>query len=569
MIAIILAAGKGIRLRPLTERIPKCLLEINGTTILENCLKNLRAVKVDKVIIVVGHCKEKIIEKIGDSYEGMPIEYIFAPDYETTNNIVSLWYGIQNVDDDIFLIESDVFFGSKLLPDLKGNEIVVSWYLPNMKGTVVSGVVYAQEMILGSKPDLEGAFKTVNIYRIQKDTLKKIVIWLDVYIKLGYTQEYYEVVIAELIKKKERFWLHFIAEEWAEVDDIEDLKRARYKFSDNKYETISELHGYYWSYDVVDHCHLYNMYFPPKDMIDYFKVNIEKLVGTYPSGRNEITYFLSEWLGIDPKYLVVGNGASELIKVIGSDAKGFCVSTPSFNEFEKVTYTVKVPLDEETWEFNKEEFLKALNEGDVDYGVIVTPNNPTSIAVNPEDIVWVLQRTEKKVIVDESFIDFSHYPSLLDYSHLISYPNLIILKSMSKVFGICGLRLGFVASINPIIKDIRGKLPIWNINSFAECFVRQISKYEKQFKESCEKTKHDRDMLYKELKKNERLKIWKPDANFILCKAWEGVTERLFEKNILVKDCGEKTMKDGEKYIRISSRKPYENMMLCRALRDQ
>ena len=555
MKVVILAAGRSSRMGKLTKDMPKCLLEINGITILENCLKNLLG-KVDNVYIVVGYCKEKIIEKFGNDYQGLKIKYIDAPNYETTNNIVSLYYGLAGIEDDVFIIESDVFFTFDLSL-LVGNTIVVANREPDMKGTMVSGNAVAQEMILGEKPDCKAVFKTVNIYRIQKETLNKVYNFLQAYILSGYTQEYYEVAIADLIRRGEVFNL-YLTDDWAEIDDIEDLEKAKYKFSNNKYDIISKKHGYFWSYGVKDFLHLYNLYFPPKDMLDYFKVHIKELVGTYPSAHKDIAYYLSEWLEVDPAHLVIGNGASELIKVIGEQAKGICLCTPTFNFFEEVNKNiVRVPLDENTWEFNKEEFLFALDNNNVDYGVIITPNNPTSLAVKPEDIKWVLENTDKKVIVDESFIDFCDYPSVMSWT----YPNLIVLKSMSKAFGICGLRLGYAIGL-----DIQKKLPIWNINSFAECFIRQIGKYEKQFKESCKKTKQDRDLLYLNLLKNESIKVWKPDANFVFCKAKEGIAQKLFEKNILVKDCSGKTMKDGEKYIRISCRTPAENWDLCETI---
>jgi len=555
MKAIILAAGRGIRLRPLTHRTPKCLLEINGTTILENCLQNLEAVGVSKTVIVVGHLKELIIDKIGPSYKGMPIEYIVAKDYETTNNIVSLWCARHEFTEDFFLIESDVFFGPDLLPKLakkKTNTAVVDHYQPGMNGTAY---IYGQ-LQMNYCGDLKDAYKTVNIYLFKEDSLDAISQCLDDYVKAGFTNYYYESIFNPLgVGDEIKGYLY---KNWAEVDDIEDLKKAQYKFSsiEEKYNTVSNLHGYFWPYEVTDYCHLYNMYFPPKQMMDYFHTYLDKLVGTYPSGHKELVYYLSEWLNISPEHLAIGNGASELIRVIGGKA---CVSTPSFNEWESGD-CVRVPLDEETWEFNPQAFLDALEGPQSDFGVIVTPNNPTSIAVPSEAILHVLNNTKKKVIIDESFGDFcdTSYLPLLD-----KYPNLLILKSLGKAFGICGLRLGFVAGD---VEEIRKKLPIWNINNFAETFLRQISRYEKQFKESIRRTKEDRDKLYADLC-NLGLKCWKPDGNFVFCKTGDVALE-LFKRGFFVKHCGGKTMKNGNQYIRIGCRTQKENDLFIRALSE-
>jgi histidinol-phosphate/aromatic aminotransferase/cobyric acid decarboxylase-like protein/choline kinase len=594
MRAIVLAAGRGIRLRPLTHHIPKCLLEVNGTTILENCLTNLQAAGVKEVLIVVGHQKQAIIDKIGTFYNGLAVGYCYADKYETTNNIVSLQYAINDLYhqeklDDLFLIESDVFFGPKVLPLLAGAassyscSAAVSRVKPGMNGTVVSvndeGSI--SEFIL-SGTHHDRVFKTVNLYYLTKNFLKTLRPHLNAWVEAGWTNHYYEAVFADIIRLSEGFTARFIPyliHDWAEVDDIEDLKRAKYQFSstEQKYETVSKLHGYFWPYGLQDHCHLYNIYFPPDEMLEYFKSNLKNLITGYPSGSQEIAYYLSEWLKVDPEYLVIGNGASEIIKAIGNQSHGICVSTPSFNEFEECTaHTVKVPLDPETWAFDKEAFLKKLNEVGSPTGiykpkldgVIVTPNNPTSLAVDPEEIRYVLKRTERRVIVDESFLDFCDYPSMI--SELDKYPNLVILKSMGKVFGICGLRLGFMASADKkFVRRIQKLLPIWNINNFAETFLRQLNRYEKQFKQSCEFTKKARDDFYKGLC-DLGLKAWKPDGNFVLCKMpGDGIeiAKKLFEQNILVKHCGGKTMENGQQYIRFGCRGMIENIDLCERLK--
>jgi histidinol-phosphate/aromatic aminotransferase/cobyric acid decarboxylase-like protein/choline kinase len=584
--AIILSAGLGMRLMPLTREIPKCLLEINGKTILENCLDNLHFCGIKEIVIVVGHLKELIMAKIGNTYKDMSIKYIFAKEYETTNNIVSLWYAREELNEDLFLIESDIMFKSKLLPEVKstyfGRSIaVIGNYLPEMTGSTlkISYVPESKSEIILKWDQINHqnntiVYKTVNIYYLNKAFLKILKSLLQAHIDAGLTQEYYEAVFAEIIKNPKFPQLHhFYTDDWAEVDNIEDFKKAQYKFSDNKYKILSEMYGQ-WPSTVTDHCHLYNVNFPPKEMMDYFKTNIKRLIGTYPSGQREIAYYLSEWLGINPDYLVVGNGASELIKIIGRESEGICVSTPSFNEFEECSQQInKVPLDPETWKFDKNKFLYNLNNKYCEYnGVIVTPNNPTSLAVPVEDIYYVLKNTYRQVIVDESFIDFSDNSSMLE--KLDEYPNLIVLKSLGKILGVCGVRLGFLASKNKeFIQGIRRHLPIWNINNFAETIVRQISRYEKQFKLSCKETKIHRDDLYKHLSCDKNLQVWKPDGNFILCKILSNkdgieVCREMLEKyNILIKHCANKTMDEGNKYIRIGCRTAQENTNLSKYLK--
>lgn len=560
MKAIILAAGLSNRISDITKnQIPKCLLEVGGISILENCLNRLWEVGISKAVIVVGHLQEKIIEKIGYSYKSFPVEYVFANDYASTNNIVSFYCARNHFNEDAFLIEADVFFNYSTLSKIassKYNTAVVSKYESGMRGTFVEGEGFIDRMILNSTGG-EDLLKTVNIYYLKKEFLEKCIEPLKNLIEMGYTHLYYEQVFSNLIAAGEIFKSH-ITNEWAEIDTAEDLQKAQYKYgtTDVKYNILSKIYGNLWSYGIKDHCYLYNIHFPPKQMIEYFKDNFESLMRTYPSGQREIDSLLSSWLGIDPSKIAVGNGASELIRIIGSS---YCVSTPSFNEYSN---HVTVPLDEETWRFNKDTFLQALNNSDAEYGVIVTPNNPTSIAVPRADVVYVLNNTDKKIIVDESFGDFCNQ-SFID---LISdYDNLFILKSLSKVFGICGLRLGYMASSNPYIHEIRSKLPIWNINGFAEAFLRQVTSYKTEFRESIQRIRKERDEFYYDLKSIKGLQVWPPDGNFIFCKVLNKkgltVTKDLLSLNIYVKNCGNK-IKNGEQYLRIGCRTRPENKVL-------
>lgn len=564
MKAIILAAGLSNRISDVTKnQIPKCLLEVGGITILENCLNRLWEIGVSKAVIVVGHLQDKIIDKIGYTYKSFPVEYVFANEYLSTNNIVSFYCAREHFNEDAFLIEADVFFNYSTLSKISGgkyNMAVVSKYEPGMRGTFVEGEGFIDKMILNSSGGAD-LFKTVNIYYLKKEFLEKCIDPLKNLIEMGYTHLYYEQVFSNLIAAGEIFKTH-ITNEWAEIDTAEDLQKAQYRYgnSDTKYNILSKIYGNLWNYGVKDHCYLYNIYFPPKQMIDYFKSNFEPLMRTYPSGQREIDSLLSTWLGIDPSKIVVGNGASELIRILGDK---YCVSTPSFNEYSN---HVTVPLDTETWEFNKDLFLQALNNSDAEYGVIVTPNNPTSISVSKSDVIYVLNNTDKKVIVDESFGDFCNQ-SFVDL--IYDYDNLFVLKSLSKVFGICGLRLGYLVSNNPYIHEVRSKLPIWNINGFAEAFLRQVISYKTEFRESIQRIRKERDEFYNDLKAIKGLQVWRPDGNFVFCKVLNrkglSVTKDLLDSNIYVKNCGNK-IKNGEQYLRIGCRNRPDNKILCELL---
>jgi histidinol-phosphate/aromatic aminotransferase/cobyric acid decarboxylase-like protein/choline kinase len=560
MKAIILSAGVGFRISDVTKnQIPKCLLEVGGITILENCLNRLWEVGVSKVVIVVGHLADKIMDKIGYSYKSFPVEYVTVTDYMKTNNIVSFYSAKEHFNEDVILVESDVYFTYSVINKIinsKYNTTIVAQYEPGMRGTFVEGNEFVDKMILNSNGNKD-LLKTVNIYYLKKEFLEKCVEPLRNLIDMGYTHLYYEQVFSNLIAAGEVFKSHVVTE-WAEIDTSEDLRKAQYRFgtSETKYNVISKLYGNLWSYGVKDHCYLYNTYFPPKPLTDYLKDNFESLMKTYPSGQKEIASLLSGWLNIEPDKIIVGNGASELIRIMG---KNYCVSTPSFNEYSN---HIAVPLNEETWEFDKDRFLQALNSSDTEYGVIVTPNNPTSIAVSKSDINYVLNNTDKNIIIDESFGDFCNQ-SFTDLTSV--YDNLFVLKSLSKVFGICGLRLGYLVSNNSYMHVLRNKLPIWNINGFAEAFLRQVISYKTEFRESIQRIRKERDEFYNDLKSLKGLQVWPPDGNFIFCKVLNRsglqVTKDLLSKNIYVKNCGNK-IRNGEQYLRIGCRSRPENKVL-------
>ena len=129
MQAIILAAGRGNRLRPLTDEVPKSLVKVCGTSFLENSLNALIAhEEINKIIIVVGYKKELIIDFLGDSYQGVQIEYVDNPEWKSTNNIQSLWLATDKIDDDFILMEGDIFFEKEILDFIFNNNIIFKTY---------------------------------------------------------------------------------------------------------------------------------------------------------------------------------------------------------------------------------------------------------------------------------------------------------------------------------------------------------------------------------------------------------------------------------------------------------
>ena len=358
----------------------------------------------------------------------------------------------------------------------------------------------------------------------------------------------------------------------------------KYITQTEKYEYVSKQHGGYFRHDFTDHAYLYNLYFPPKPVISHLKDNIEDLVLNYPMAQDALAELIGNLIQQPAQRIVVGNGAAEIIKIIsGHLAKKIIVPVPTFNEYVNAApegHVVEFPLEFPSFQLDVDKFATEAIKVKADMAVVVTPNNPTSILVPKADIIRLAKKLEKHncmLIVDESFLDFADNKEQISLEKDIAeYPNMAILKSMSKAYGICGLRIGYLLTANlEFAATVRKEIHIWNINGFAEEFLRILPQYKQEFEDSCEKVKTDRDAFYKMLCSIEGMTVFKPDANYIFCRlpdaALSGseVTKRLFiEHNIYIKDSVGKTQPDADRYIRIASRTQEENKKLTEALKS-
>jgi threonine-phosphate decarboxylase len=362
------------------------------------------------------------------------------------------------------------------------------------------------------------------------------------------------------------------------------MTQYNYETQTQKYEFISGQHGGYYRHDFIDHAYLYNLYFPPEAVFTNFKDKIHDIVLNYPVAQDALASLIGSLIHQPPERIVVGNGAAELIKIVsGHIARKLIVPVPSFNEYANAApqgRAVEYALEFPSFHLDVDKFASAAISVEADVAVVVTPNNPTSMVVPVSDLVRLAQKLEKHdcmLIVDESFIDFVQNPDQTTLEHEIErYPNIAIFKSMSKAYGICGLRIGYMLTANSAFAEaVRKGVHIWNINGFAEEFLRLLPDYRQEFIDSCKQVREDRDNLYENLCAVHGLTVYKPDANFIFCrlpdhaKSAPIVTRSLFiEHNMYIKHCQGKTLPDSDRYIRIASRTQTENRKLVAALVD-
>lgn len=344
---------------------------------------------------------------------------------------------------------------------------------------------------------------------------------------------------------------------------------------------LSSLYGGYWTHNVLDFCYMTNRYFPPQRMIEDMQARLPELIGSYPSTNWHLSSLLAEQLGLTHEELVVGNGASELINaVVARYVHRLAVPVPTFEEFmnraeilgrEVCTFTPSQRFD-----LDIDEFIDHVKSTDSDSALLIRPNNPTGSYLSKSDLVYFLDRMRSLnlVLVDESFLDFVDAeadPSALDL--IGDYPNMLILKSLSKNCGVPGIRLGYAATGNKQrLADLRKDLPIWSLNSMAQFFLEEMGSYQQEYIESCRQVRQATQNLVKGLEDVPYLHPYPTQGNFVLCWILYGFTgeelaERLFEDcRVLVNVCGAKEGLD-DNFIRIACRTEEDNSRIVEALK--
>lgn len=602
MQAIILAAGMGRRLGELTKNNTKCMVEVNGVTLIDRMLNQLSRLPLNRVVIVVGYEGKKLVDYIGDRYDDkMKIEYVENPIYDKTNNIYSLALAKDKLqEDDTLLIESDLIFDDGLfdliLADPYPNLALVAKYQTWMDGTMVkidddNNIVNFIPKKAFDYDDVDSYFKTVNIYKFSKEfSTNKYVPFLEAYTKALGNNEYYEQVLRVItfLDHSDLKALPISNERWYEIDDIQDRDIAEALFAEGE-ERLSKYmmrYGGYWRFPgMLDYCYLVNPYYPSSRMMNELRANFNTLLTQYPSGMYVNSLIAGKCFGVRQEYIVPGNGAAELIKSLMEKLPGkLGVTYPTFEEYpnrrEKDLLEIYNPGNND-FHYTADDLMSYYSAHPVDSILLINPDNPSGNFIPKSDVLtlaeWCSQRSVK-LVVDESFVDFSiGYTdnTLLSNDLLDKYPNLIVVKSISKSFGVPGLRLGVLASsdIN-LIDAIKKDVSIWNLNSFAEFYMQIFSKYESDYHKACHKFATERERFWKELNTISYLRVIPSQANYFLCEVLPPFTSHdltvklLNESNILIKDCSTKKAFGGRNYIRIAIRNREDNEMLIEVLKQ-
>ena len=586
----------------LTDDNTKCMLEVNGTRLIHRTLDNLSEVGIKRVVLVVGYKAENVKRLIGDRYKDIDIVYVENKIYDKTNNIYSLFLAREYLlEEDSLLLESDLIFESSVLRKIVENRYpniaLVDKYESWMDGTVVTldEENKIEEFLTKDKfrySDINRYYKTVNIYKFSKDfSATHYVPFLEAYCHALGNNEYYEQVlkVITLLDESPLRALPLNGEKWYEIDDIQDLDIASCIFAssdEERYKFISSRYGGYWRYPhLIDFCYLVNPYFPPQQMVDELMASFSTLLREYPSGMRINSLLAGKYFAVKQEYIVVGNGAAELIKAfIEKHTNKIGVIYPTFEEYPnrsaKENIMSYLPTNA-SMQYDANDIMAFFAGKDIDTLLLINPDNPSGNYIPYNDLMRLIEWTKQhgmRFIVDESFVDFVDTEgeiSLLKNDVLTENEHLYVVKSISKSYGVPGLRLGVLASGDTeTIARLKREVAIWNINSFGEFYMQIYEKYHKDYLRACELFREERKLFFEELQQVPYLRVIPSQANYFLC---ELTTDRFSSKElairlladheILIKDCSGKSAFSHSNYIRLAVRNREDNHKLVEALK--
>lgn len=602
MQAIILAAGMGKRLKELTQNNTKCMVKVNGVTLIDRMLHQVEKQHLSRIVLVVGYKGEELIEYINSLDIQTPIVYVNNPIYDKTNNIYSLYLAKEYLSsEDTLLFESDLIVEDEIIEmlvnDPRDTLALVDKYESWMDGTCVKiGEDDSIEAFVPGKKfkfnEIKDYYKTVNIYKFGKNFSETHYIpFLEAYSKALGNNEYYEQVlrVITMLDNPEIKAKRLDGQLWYEIDDIQDLDIAESMFvpdEDKRVALLQERYGGYWRYpQLIDFCYLVNPYYPPKKMIEEIKASFTTLLTQYPSGMRVNSLLAAKNFNVHPENILVGNGAAELIKGLMDILPGKVgIVRPTFEEYshrraggeELVVYWPQ----NDNYSYGYNDLATFFDDKDIKTLIIINPDNPSGNYIEKKELLQLIEwakRKDIKLVIDESFSDFSDEEdnTLFETNLLQMNPQLFVMKSISKSYGVPGLRLGVLASGDTeTIKRLKKDVAIWNINSFAEFYMQIEEKYKNDYAKALKRFREERKRFVEELSKIQGLRVIPSQANYVMAEITNGVsakelTRRLIvNNNILIKNLYPKMNEKEKQFIRLAVKTVEENNKLIEALKN-
>jgi len=599
MQALILADMKKSSMNCFSGDDPDCMIQIDGISIIERMLKQLDNSKVSKVIIVVGRNRKKIIGAISNLNIKAEIVILENDSCEETGSIYSLFLAKEYLllDDTVILnaqmiVEDSVL--ESVLNEKKECNVLVDTDKSWMTGETVS--IGDDERVLSFGKKISNAYSSIASYKMvgickfdTKFTEKYYIPVLETMIdvlgnSLDYSAPLNVIAMSEDVVIKSLYIGNAI---WREINNIEDINQATILFSKDKKSVADKMLGSWggcWRYpEYLDYFYLVTPYYPPRELVEELQRNFKVLLEQYPSGMRVNADLAASAFGISPENIIVGNGAAELIKSIMGFIKGKTgFVRPTFDEYPNrytEIETVNYWVESEDFSYSASDLIEYFAKTNISNLVLVNPDNPSGNYIPKGEMIRLISWAKDKgikVIIDESFVDFSDEKdsSLIDQETLSRYPNLYVIRSISKSYGVPGLRLGVLASGDKkLISWMKTDVSIWNINSFAEFYMQICSKYRGLYVKALEKFRKERNRFASKLQELGCIRVIPSQANYLMVEllddldAEELKQRMLLEQKVFIKTLSKK-IKGKKQYLRIAIRNEADNDMFVQKLTE-
>ena len=321
--------------------------------------------------------------------------------------------------------------------------------------------------------------------------------------------------------------------------------------------------------ELVDFCIPVNPYFPTPAMLESYQQRLREILKYYPNQNQPISRVLAEVFDLDPKTVVMANGSTEAITWIDHllIKESLATPVPTFGRWtdQPLETAKRLEMFERReaagFELPVSEFVSFAHKRRVRAAAICNPNNPTGVLLSRDELHQMLRGLSDLdvVVVDESFIDFSvteDIPTLI--YDVDQFPNLIVVKSLGKNFGMHGVRFGFTVSNANMAQKLRYYLPHWNINALAEAVIRDLKEHWSEYETSRRRVIEDREYLMERLGTVEHLQAFPSHANFVFAKCLGGLDGKrlrdalIQEHGCFIRECGNK-IGSSSQFLRIAA----------------
>jgi histidinol-phosphate/aromatic aminotransferase/cobyric acid decarboxylase-like protein len=308
---------------------------------------------------------------------------------------------------------------------------------------------------------------------------------------------------------------------------------------------------------LIDFCIPRNPYFPTSTMFDQLAARLREILTYYPSDADTITAELCQVLGLNPQTVVMGNGSTELITWIDHllVRESLAVPVPTFGRWTDQPMETGKRVDmfllpeAHGFELDPNAFVQFIRTRGSRTAVICNPNNPDGGLLTKAQVLSLCATLQdlELIVVDESLLEFADAAEETSIvNEAVLRPNVIVLRSLGKSFGLHGIRFGYLVANPALAGKVRSMLPKWNLNAFAESVVFMLKEYRQEYAESLERVRRDRQAMIVRLAQLPGLTVYPSQGNFAFIRLPGGVDgvvlrDRLLaEHGVLVRECGNK-----------------------------